>query len=686
MADDVTAPEPTTPAKPAIPSWPIGLTVMGYGGDYNPEQWPMEVRLEDIAMMREAGVNLVSLAIFSWATLEPREGRYDWTWLDNILDRLQAAGVKVALATATASPPPWLTANHPEILPRTAEGVELHQGGRQSYAPSSPVYREYAVKMAKAIAERYAEHPALALWHIDNEIGCHVPHDYSESAQRAFRTWLRRRYRTIDRLNTAWGTAFWSQRYSAFKDVLPPLSAPTYANPTQQLDFARFSSDTLLDYYKKLRDAVRPITPHIPSTTNFMVNLSTKWMDYYRWAREVDVVATDHYTIAADAEREVDLALAADMTRGVAGGKPWILMEHSTGAVNWQPRNRAKGPGEMLRNSLAHVARGADSVMFFQFRQSQAGAEKFHSALVPHAGRESAIWRESVHLGEVLANLGDVVGSRVQARVALLFDYQAWWACELDSHPSEDVTYGDRLRALYRELWRRGVATDVVQPGADLSEYDLILVPTLYLITDADAANVAAAAERGATVLITYFSGIVDENDHARLGGYPGAFRELLGVRTDEFFPLLADERVTLDDGTTADVWTERVEVTTAEVVRSFTDGPLPDGPAVTRNAVGEGAAWYVATRQDEAGTAAVIEQVLAESGVAPAAATTPGVEVVRRAEHGEDGGNRSFLFVLNHTDAAATVPATGTDLVSGAEVGESVVVPAHGVAVVAEG
>ncbi|UFU08301.1 beta-galactosidase [Ruania halotolerans] len=659
---------------------------MGYGGDYNPEQWPMEVRLEDIALMREAGVNLVSLAIFSWATIEPREGRYDWTWLDNILDRLQAAGVKVALASATASPPPWLTANHPEILPRTAEGVVLSQGGRQSYAPSSPVYRDYAVKMATAMAQRYAEHPALALWHIDNEIGCHVPHDYSESAQRAFRTWLRRKYRTIDRLNDAWGTAFWSQRYSAFKDVLPPLAAPTYANPTQQLDFARFSSDTLLDYYKKLRDAVRPITPQVPSTTNFMVNLSTKWMDYYRWAREVDVVATDHYTIADDPEREIDLALAADMTRGVAGGKPWILMEHSTGAVNWQPRNRAKGPGEMVRNSLAHVARGADSVMFFQFRQSKAGAEKFHSALVPHAGRESAIWRESVRLGEMLASLSDVVGSRVHARVALLFDYQAWWACELDSHPSEDVTYGDRLRAIYRELWRRGVTADVVQPGSDLSEYDLIVAPTLYLVTDSDAANVAAAAERGATVLITYFSGIVDENDHVHLGGYPGAFRDLLGVRTDEFFPLLAGEQVTLDDGTTADVWTERVEVTTAEVVRSFTDGPLPGGPAVTRNAVGEGTAWYVATRQDEAGTAAVIEQVLAESGVSPAAETVPGVEVVRRvAQHSEDGG-RSFLFVLNHTDAEVTVEASGTDLVSGVAVTGSAAVPAHGVAVVAEG
>ncbi|MBZ2199534.1 beta-galactosidase [Occultella gossypii] len=654
---------------------------MGFGGDYNPEQWPMATRLEDIQLMREAGVNIVSLAIFSWATIEPREGKYDWAWLDNMMDRLSAAGIRVALATATASPPPWLTVAHPEILPVLADGTVLGQGGRQSYAISSKVYRDYAVKMASAVAERYAGHPALALWHVDNEIGCHVPHDYSEAAEKSFRAWLIKRYKSINSLNDAWGTAFWSQKYNSFKDIQPPRSAPTYANPTQQLDFARYSSDTLLSYYTLLRDAVRKITPGVPITTNFMVGPGTKWMDYYRWGDEVDVVATDHYTVSADAEREVELALAADMTRGTAKGKPWILMEHSSGAVNWQPRNRAKGPGEMLRNSLAHVARGADSVMFFQWRQSKAGAEKFHSSLVPHAGRDSQIWSDSVRLGETLRAIAPVRGARVQARAAIVFDYVNWWAVELDSHPSEDVTAFDRLRALYRELWRRGVTVDVVNPTADLSGYDLVLVPTLYLVTDEGAANIAAAAERGASVLITYFSGIVNENDHIRLGGYPGAFRDLLGVKTDEFFPLLAGERVALDDGTTADVWTERVRVGSAEVLRSFVDGPLPGGPAVTRNVVGEGAAWYAATRQDEAGVAWLVGELLAESGVVAAASAEPGVEVVRRV--GEDGA--SYLFVLNHTDSEVRVPANGTDLVTGAAHSGDVTVPGWGYAVVRE-
>ncbi|WP_125773212.1 beta-galactosidase [Antribacter gilvus] len=678
----------TDPAFDAtqVSPWNDGIEGLAYGGDYNPEQWPLDVQLEDIELMREAGVNLLSVAIFSWATIEPREGELDWTWLDATLDRLHGAGIRVALATATASPPPWLTRKHPEILPRLADGTVLHQGGRQAYAVTHPLHRDYALTMAARVAERYQDHPALALWHVDNEIGCHVPRDYSDAAAAAFREWLAVRYTTVDALNAAWGTAFWSQRYGSFDDVLPPLSAPTFANPTQQLDFDRFSSDALLDYYRDLRDTLRAITPHVPTTTNLMASTSTKGMDYFSWAPELDVVANDHYTNAADPERHVELSFSADLTRGIAGGAPWVLMEHSTAAVNWQPRNRTKQPGELLRNSLSHVARGADAVMFFQWRASQAGAEKFHSGMVPHAGTDSQLWRDVVGLGQALRALGEVRGSRVRSRAALVVDWPAWWGAELDSHPTQELRYMDQVRAWYRELWRLGVTADVVPPTAALDAYDLVVVPTLYLVTDEGAANVAAAAERGATVVITYFSGIVDEHDHVRLGGYPGAFRDLLGVRTEEFFPLLADEQVHVSGalgGFAADLWTEKSSVAPGvEVLAVYDDGPLPGGPALTRRAVpGGGSAWYVATRLAPEGVEAVARAAATEAGVLPGLSARPGVELVRRRS---DDGTRSWLFAINHTDEPAHVEAAGFELLTATTV-DALKVPAGGVRVVRE-
>ncbi|MEV0012573.1 beta-galactosidase [Streptomyces sp. NPDC047973] len=667
-----------TPRRP----WPLNVEGIAYGGDYNPEQWPLKVQLEDVRLMKEAGVGLVSVAIFSWAQLEPREGDFDFAWLDAVLDRLHMAGIGVALATATASPPPWLTRKHPEILPRLADGTVLHQGSRQSYAVASPVFRDYALGMTRRMAERYGDHPALAVWHVDNELGCHVPHDYSDAAAEAFRHWLRARYGTPAALNAAWGTAFWSQRYDSFDEILPPLSAPTFVNPTQQLDFARFSSDELLTHYRALRDVLREVTPDVPTTTNLMMSTATKWMDYFSWSEDLDLVANDHYTVARDPEAHIELAFSADLSRGVAGGEPWMLMEHSTSAVNWQPRNRAKGPGEMLRNSLAHVARGADAVMFFQWRQSAAGAEKYHSAMLPHAGEDSDVWRGTLELGRRLRALAPVRGSRVSADVALVFDYPSWWASEMEGHPTQALSYPDEAMRWYRALWQRGITVDIVSPRAVPTDHRVVIVPTLYTVDDSAAARIAEAAHEGASVLVTFFSGIVDEHDHVRLGGYPGAFRELLGVRTEEFHPLLQDETLTLDDGTRGSLWSEKTRLEGAQAVRTWADGPLEGLPAVTRNRAGRGSAWYVGTRPDADGVARIVDALLDEAGVAPAAAGLPlGVEAVRR--RADDG--TSYLFLINHTHQDVDVAVVGHELIRGQDVSARLTVPALETAVVRE-
>ena len=391
---------------------------------------------------------------------------------------------------------------------------------------------------------------------------------------------------------------------------------------------------------------LREVTPDVPTTTNLMLSTGTKWMDYFSWADDLDVIANDHYTRAHDPEAHVELAFSADLTRGVAGGDPWMLMEHSTSAVNWQPRNRTKRPGEMLRHSLAHVARGADAVMFFQWRQSAAGAEKFHSAMLPHAGTDTDVWRNTVALGDALTALSEVEGSRVRARAAIVFDYPAWWGTELDSHPSAAVTYPDRVLAHYRALWQRNVTVDIVRPSADLSGYSLVVVPALYLVTDADASNIARAAERGASVLVTYFSGIADEHDHIRLGGYPGAFRELLGVRTEEFWAL--------QDGEIADPRRRHAAPTSGPSRRTSLPArrrsarsptaTSPAGPPSRVDPSARAAAWYLGTRLDADGLQGVTDALIEEAGLTP---ELDGVEAVRRVA--DDG--RSWLFVLNHTD-----------------------------------
>ncbi|MQY33664.1 Beta-galactosidase [Streptomyces sp. RB17] len=664
----------------------LSVPGLAYGGDYNPEQWPEEVWAEDMRLMREAGVNLVSLGIFSWALLEPSEGEYDFSHLDKVLGLLHENGIAADLATPTAAPPAWFFRAHPEALPVDRDGRTLSYGSRQTFCPSSPAYREAALRIAGALAERYADHPAVRMWHVHNEYGCHNAACYCDTSAAAFRRWLRARYGDdLAALNHAWGTRFWSQWYSDWEEILPPRATGAVSNPTHQLDWRRFCSEELLSLCTAERDVLRTAAPSIPATTNFMVMFNFDALDYWRWAPELDIVSNDHYLMSTDPASEIDIALSGDLTRSLAGG-PWLLMEHSTGAVNWQPVNRAKRPGELRRNALAHVARGADGIAYFQWRQSKAGAEQWHSAMVPHAGTDSRIWQDVVRLGADLRALAEVRGSTSPAEVAIVWDWDARWALELPSQPSGELRYADLVRAWYEPLWRSGVPVEFVRPQADLSAYRLVLAPNLYLVDDAGAANLSAFAERGGTLAVGFHSGAVDENCHVRLGGYPGAFREVLGVRSDEPFPLLPGEQVVLSgavpDGATGTLWSERLRLEGAEAVASYADGPLSGVPAVTRRPHGTGTAWYLATLPDPATLAALLDRVRGEAGVEPVRTAPPGVEVVRRR-----GPEADYLFVIDHAGRGAELPVApgSSELLTGKETAGTVTVAPGEVAVVRE-
>ncbi len=671
---------PAPGASPRWIRWPDGRPRIGFGGDYTPEQWPREVWKEDVRLMQEAGVNLVNVAIFGWSLIEPADGVYDFATFDEVLDLLHTAGIAVDLATATASPPAWLVTAHPEILPVGRTGTVLGFGGRQSWCPSSPVYREHAVRLTEKVAEHYAGHPALALWHVSNELGCHNALCYCDVSAAAFRRWLERRYGDIDSLNEAWGTQFWSQRYTSFEQIMPPRLAPSFTNPTQQLDFARFSSAELQAQLVAERDVLRRITPDVPVTTNFMVMNGIRDMDYAAWAREVDLVSNDHYLREGDPEPQIELAFSADLTRGLAGGRPWMLMEQSTSAVNWGHVNRPKAPGELRRNSLAQVARGADAISYFQWRQSRAGAEKYHSAMVPHAGADSRVFREVAGLGADLERLEPLVGTTVSSDVAVLFDWDSWWASELDSHPSQDFRYREVALDWYSTLWRRGIAVDVVPASTPLDGYRLVVVPALYLVTDAVADSIDAYVRRGGTVLVTYFSGIVDEHDHVRTGGYPGAFRDLLGIRVEEFAPLRAAETAGLSDGTEASRWSEDVVAVSAEPVLTYTTGTYAAQPAVTRRTVESGVAWYTSTALGDGSREAIVDRLVADAGVTPVASADRGLELMRRT-----GPQGSFLFAVNHSGEPLTLEVTGHSLLTDQPVGPRATVAPGDVLVIRE-
>lgn len=658
--------------------WPLPGAI-AYGGDYNPEQWPREVWDEDVALMREAGVNLVSVGIFSWAMLEPEEGTYDFGWLDDLLDLLHANGIAADLGTPTVSPPAWFFAAYPDARVIDENGVVMGFGSRGMASHASPEYREAIVRIAGELARRYGDHPAVVMWHVHNEYGVPVGEDFSPRAVESWRSWLRERYSTLEALNAAWGTAFWGQRYGRWEHVVAPAATPTVVNPSMKLDWARFTDDQLRECFRLERDAIRAHAAQ-PITTNFMAHQSWN-TDLWKWAQEVDLVSDDHYLWSPDPDAHIGLALSADLTRSVARGRPWILMEHSTSAVNWQGRNIAKRPGEMHRNALTHFGRGADAIMFFQWRASRSGAEKFHSAMLPHAGTESRVFREVVSLGAHLGKLAEAQGARTVADVAVLYDWESLWAQDLEWRPSDALQFRERMRAYYERLWRDGVAVDFAHPGDDLTGYRLVVAPASYLLTEAQGENLSRYVSGGGTLLVSCFSAVVDEHDAVHTGGFGAPLKEALGMIVEEFLPMRQGESCEVEFGEDileADVWSEALVMAGAEARGSYRGGPAEALPAITRHEHGTGTGWYVSTRLGVTALAPVLAAVYADAGITPSP-HPEGLEV--RIRHGEEA---DYLVAVNHRQDAVRLEAHGIDLLSDRRlVGGELVLPAGDVAVV---
>lgn len=647
-----------------------------YGGDYNPDQWPEEVWDEDVELMGEAGANVVSVAIFSWSKLQPREGIYDFDWLDRVIGKLGKAGIAVLLASATASPPLWLTQEHPEVLLRNERGDVIWPGARQHWRPTSPIYRDYALQLCRALAEHYKDNPTIVGWHIGNEYGCHNRFDYSDDAMRAFQDWCKQRYQTIDAINEAWGTAFWSQHLDNFTQILPPryIGDFNFMNPGKLLDYKRFSSDALKAFYVAERDLIQEITPDLPITTNFMVSSLGSTLDYDDWGREVDFVSNDHYF--SPGEQHLDeLAYSSALVDGISRKEPWWLMEHSTSAVNWRTINYRKESGQLVRDSLAHVSFGADAVCYFQWRQSQAGAEKFHSAMLPHAGKDSQVFRDVCELGEDLRLLSEegLVGTTLaKAPIAIVQDYQSEWATEHTATPSQHVRHWTEPLDWFRALADLGIRADVLPLSASWDTYQAAVLPAVYILDEANAQRVRDYVSGGGKLFVTYYTGISDERDHVWLGGYPGSIRDVVGIRSEEFIPMGSDEGalnyLQLDNGAVAHDMADVITsvAASARVVASF-QAPKHTGlnglPAITVNTFGEGKAAYVACKLGHEGLFLSLPELF--TGMDLTFEQAGGNGDILRVEREQQETGTKFVFLFNRCDHEIELDLAGEPLVA---------------------
>ena len=657
-----------------------------YGGDYNPEQWPEEIWAEDMRLLKEANIDIVTLNVFSWAALQPSEETYDFSKLDKIMEMVRDNGLQVCLATSTGAHPAWMAKKYPDILRTEFNGLKRKFGGRHNSCPNSPTYEKYSVRLAQKIAERYRDYNNIVAWHISNEFGGEC---YCENCEKAFRVWLKKKYQTIENVNRAWNTAFWGHTFYDWDEiVLPNLLSEHFEQDRSQfqgitVDYKRFNSESILECYKREYDALKAITPDIPITTNLMGFY--KPLDYKMWAKYMDVVSWDNYPSNEDSPAQI--AMSHDLMRGINGAEQFLLMEQTPSVMNWLPYNALKRPGVMRLWSYQAVAHGSDSVMFFQMRRTVGACEKLHGAVIDHVGtNETRVFREVKALGAELKELGEqTLGAVTDAKAAIYFDWGNWWAIECSAGPNCDLKYKDEIYNYYQALYKLNIPVDIVGPEDDLGKYQLLIAPILYMTKTGYDEKIRTFVKNGGTFVTTFFSGIADEHDLIVTGGYPGKLRDIMGIWVEESdaLPSGAENHFTYrGKAYPAKLLCDLSHLEGAEALSVYEEDFYAQMPAITKNQFGDGRAYYVATRSSEEFYQTLMADICEECGVESLLAPQENLEVtMRRNENGR------FLFLLNHADREqeTVIKEAGCGLLEKQEyaAGDVVSVPAKGVQII---
>lgn len=668
------------PFPPVNPYFPC----IWHGGDYNPEQWPQETWDEDIQLMRQCNFEVATLGVFSWTSLQPDEDHFTFGWLDTLFEKLTASGRKICLATPSAAQPAWMSQRYPDVLRVDAEGRRAHHGWRVNYCPTSPNYRRLAVQMAQKLAERYHGQPALVAWHISNE---YLGACYCDLCASAFRAWLKLRYASLDELNQKWWTTFWSHTYTDWSQIEPPYANGERSIHAQVIDYRRFQSAMMLECFIGERDAIRAYSPDIPITTNMMNTYPE--LDYRAWARELDVISWDNYPGPQD--HPSDIAFAHDLMRGLRDGQPFLLMEQTPSSQNWQEYNALKRPGILRLLSYQAVAHGAESVMYFQWRRSRGASEKMHGAVIEHSGRsDTRVFREVAQLGAELQHLQDrTLGGVTRSEVAVLFDWNNWWALDASIGPVRDKRYVPTVRQHYAAFWKRNVPVDIVFSDSDFSRYRVLIAPMLYMVKPGVAEHIAEFVKQGGTFVTTYLSGMVDECDRAFENGYPGPLSQILGIWNEEIDTLYPDQhnRIVLQDGSetyTCERLCAIIHCTGASVLATYGDDFYTGTPVVTANTFGDGRAYYIGSEPESRFLDDFYDRLLYEQHIEMVLSTPLEVEATRR--HTTKG---TILFLLNHLATPAQIVLQEGkhyhDLLHDREVTETYLLAGYDVAILAE-
>ncbi|MEA5013211.1 MAG: beta-galactosidase [Candidatus Limiplasma sp.] len=627
-----------------------------HGGDYNPGQWPREIWAEDMRMLKQADINSATVNVFSWARIQPSEEIYDFAELDEIIGMLGKERFDIVLATSTGALPAWMVKRYPEVARTDYQGRRHTFGQRHNACPNSPVYQKYAAKLAGELARRYGANPHVVCWHVNNEYGGEC---YCENCEKAFRVWLRRKYKTLEALNKAWNLEFWGHTVYGWDEIVLPnaLSEGLEDGGTAfagiSLDYCRFNSDSLLDNYRMERDAIRRFDPETPITTNMMGTY--KGLDYFKWAREVDIVSWDNYP-SYDTPWSLT-AMRHDLMRGLKNA-PFLLMEQTPSQQNWQPYNSLKKPNQMRAQSYQTLARGANTIQYFQLRRSVGGCEKFHGAVIEHAGTQNTrVFREVARLGAELKGLGDgLLAAENRAQVGILFDWDNYWALEYTSGPHKDLRYVEQIHAYYAYFYDRNIPVHMVPADADFAQYRVIVAPVLYMVKEGMAEALEAFVQGGGTLLTGFMSGIVDQSDNVHLGGYPGPLRKLAGVWAEEIDALAPEQsnRVRFPEGSeyACHLLCDLLHLEGAQALAEYASDFYSGMPALTRNSYGKGHVYYVGTVLEKGALYRVLDEMTKGAQVAPLLEEPTGLEVVRRETE-----EQAFTFVMNFRREALPLP-----------------------------